>query len=73
MAIAFLSAEKFKRVKEAIGLEDKKKFVEEYKRIGGVMKEGTNEQIEGTHKYAAFFDAKRMKKTKKTTKKRKKK
>lgn len=54
-AIAFLNKEKFIRAKEVAG-EDKVKLVEEYKRIGGAFKEGTNEVIESTKKYDAVFD-----------------
>lgn len=63
MAKAFLSDGKYRRVKEAIGLEDPKKFAEEYLRIGGIMVEGTNEEIKGMHKFAAIYDAKKPKKT----------
>ena len=52
-------------------MEDKKKFVEQYKKIGGVIKEGSNAEIEGTHKYWAFFD--KAKPERKAVKKRKRK
>jgi hypothetical protein len=73
MATAFLSEGKFRRIQEKIGLEDKKKFIEEYKRIGGRFVEGTNEEIEGMYKFSAFFDTKAKAKVKPKSKAKKKK
>ena len=66
MAYAILNSEKFKRA-EVIVKKEGGDIVEVYKKLGGSLVEGTNEEVERTKKYTAIFDEakKDMKKSKK--------
>ncbi len=55
MAFAILSEELWRRAEEEAKTTGKDAF-EIYKRIGGNVKEGTNEEIESTYKVIGIFD-----------------
>ena len=66
MAYAFLNGDKYRRAKEAVdkaAKEGKKlDLVEEYKKLGAALVEGTNKEIEGTHSFANLLDEEEPKK-----------
>jgi len=68
MAIAFLNQEKYHRA-EVEAKRTGGDIVEIYKKMGGAFVEGTNEEIERTHKYTAKFDEEKKAKTKSKKKK----